>query len=245
MKSLRLLLFLLFLTPTVHADALQDVRSSLRRFGGSQPVRAQIDLETRNETRSESAAQGKIRFIAEENEQGFSLRYASSISDAAVAEARAERLDPERKSPTRTALAAVDELEMLDMLNVAQLLLRDLERAAVAFDGAGSLNGKPARLLRFKITPSIPAAQKKRVKLAEMTLSMWLGADGVPLAVEKASRWKASFVVVSFESRKKETFQLSPYRDRLIATRQVEESNSSGLGQNFLANTTIAATVLE
>lgn len=245
MNRLPLFLLLTIVVPSLRADALQDVRSTLRRFTGVHPVRAQIDFDTRNETKSESSTHGRIRFLAEEDEQGFALRYSSSTAAAAAAEARSERLDPERKSPTRSALAAVSELEMLDMLNAADFLLRDLERAVVVFDGAGSLNGRPARLVRFKVTPSLSVAQKKRVKLAELTLSLWLGPDGVPLAAERVYRWKGSFVVVSFESQKKETFQFVPYRDRLLATRQVEEASSSGLGQNFLSATTIVATVIE
>lgn len=240
------LLFLL--ASPLPGDTTSDLRTTLRRFAGREAVRASVELQVRNESKDESTApsrQGRVTVVLDEDSAGFRISYPKNVIAAAAQEANAKQLDAEKLTPTRTAMAAVNELEMIDSLNVAELFLRDLEGAKLLSELQSSYSGRPARLLRFQLKPTIGKAEKRRIKAADLLLSLWLGADGVPVGAEKSSRYKASFLVVSVENIRKETWQLSQYRDRLIASRQSEENRASGLGQNFINKTTIVITVLE
>jgi len=240
------LLFLLAFP--LFGDTTSDLRTTLRRFAGKEAVRASVDLQVKNESKDESTApsrQGRVTVILEEDSSGFRITYPRNVIAIASQEAGAKQLDAEKQTPTRTAIAAVNELEMIDSLNVAELFLRDLEGARLLSEVQSSYSGRPARLLRFQLKAAIGKAEKRRIKAADLFLSLWLGADGVPVGAEKTSRYKASFLVVSVENIRKETWQLSQYRDRLIASRQNEENRASGLGQNFTNKTAIVITVLE
>jgi len=229
-------------------DSTSDLRTTLRRFAGRESIRASVDLQVRNESKDESTApsrQGRVTVIIDDDNSGFRVTYPRNVIAIAAQEANAKQLDAEKQTPTRTAIAAVNELEMIDSLNVADLFLRDLEGAKLLSEAQSSYSGRPARLLRFQLKPTIGKAEKRRIKAADLFLSLWLGADGVPVGAEKTSRYKASFLVVSVENIRKESWQLSQYRDRLIASRQSEENRASGLGQNFTNKTTIVITVLE
>lgn len=230
------------------ADTTTDLQAVLRRFTGKEAIRASVELQVHNESKDQSTApsrQGRVGFVLEEDASGFRLTYPRTIVSVAKQEALAKQLDPEKHTPTRTAMAAVNELEMIDSLNVASLFLRDLEGAKLVSATQSSYGGRPARLLRYQLRPTLAAPERRRIKAADLFLNLWLDSEGVPVGAEKHSRYKASFVIVSFENVRKETWQLSQYRDRLIASRQNEENRASGLGQNFINRTAIAITIVE
>jgi hypothetical protein len=80
-----------------------------------------------------------------------------------------------------------------------------------------------------------------KVTVLEHKLTLWLGPDLVPLAVEHIGAGKFSFLIFRGEARQKQSWHLSRVADHLISHRRESTQTSSGMGQK--GNESVVATV--
>lgn len=232
--NLRLLTILLACS-LLPADTLSELKGTLMRLNGQEPIKANVEYQFWNKQGDEKKpviTEGKATTLVEEGPQGLKMSWSRGLIQAAAEEARAKALDPEKKTPTRRAIEGLKAIEVNDYLNGAEELLRTLDQSQLIEEKVEAWQGKPARLLQFKVTPRLDQQQKKYVKEMEATAKVWVGADGLPLAAESQVRMKGrALLVISFEQQQKEEFQFLRAGNRLVVVHHVQENSGSGGGE--------------
>jgi hypothetical protein len=176
-------------TLTVRADALVEVRQLLARYPAKATVRGAVDFQTTNDRKEDGKPvvdQGRTVFRFEASPAGVSLLFPTAELERAQKEAHDERIDPEKKSPTRVALGEVNAAEVENYLDFAPSLVRDLQDAAVTDSRNVSFQGRPARQITFRVNPRFSKEEKKRVKSIAVTLRVWTDATGNFVGADKS-----------------------------------------------------------
>jgi hypothetical protein len=233
---LRTLAILLLAALPLHADGLADVRAALARLTGREPIRAAVEVQVFFESKDEGKRrpeQGKGVVRVEDGADGLHVTFPAAALDRAAQESRLRQADPERTTPTEAVLREVNAVGLTELLSFAGPLAVRLQRATVREERPDALAGRPARLLVMKVEPSLPQAERKHVKESDLTLRLWLGPDGVPLAAESVQRIKAGILFLTFTTESRERWDLARVGNRLVVTRRHQETSGAGLGQEF------------
>ncbi len=218
------------------ADGLADLRSALARLPAQTPLKATLDVRT-TERHGDGAdaldKQGQASVGLEDGARGLQVLYAKDLLTRLDAESRQRVHDPKAKTPTVWALGKLDSGEMMPMASAAQSLARNVDEAIFKAEKVDSYAGKPARLLTFTVPLSKLSEQdRKYVKEFDSTLSVWIGADGTPLASESHTTVKGrAFVVVTFEALDEGSTTYAVIGDRLLTLRSESHNVSSGAGE--------------
>lgn len=240
------LLVLVLAAGLLRADALGDLKGSLAHLNGQEPVKASVTYQywsRQGDEKKPVVTEGKAALFVEEGPQGLKMSWSRALLQAAAQEAKAQAKDPEAKASVRRAIEGLKAVEVSDYLNGADELLRTLEQGQLLEEKAEAWQGRPARLLRFKITPKLSRQNQKYVKELVATASVWVGSDGVPLAAETQVRMKGrALMVISFEQDQKETYQFARVGNRLVVTHHAKESSGSGGGEQGQTRTVVTLT---
>jgi hypothetical protein len=243
MTITRALLILLAAFPVV-AEPIADVRGALGRLAGREAVRATYELQqsVTNEGKLDNDKySGKVAVDLEADASGFRVIYTRPLLEQLSREQQARSTDPNKKIPTASALREIDPVETTNALDFAPELLRMMEGAKVVSDAQATWAGKPARAVILRLADRIDAEDKGRVKVSENRLTLWLGADHVPLAAEHIFNAKFSFLVFKGEAKQKKSWHFARVGDRLVRARFELTNVTSGLGQK--GNESVVATV--
>lgn len=231
---MKMMLALLFAATAAHADGLADLRAALARFPAQSPLRAAVTLEKHQQDDEHAApVHGKATVDVEASPEGLRVMYANDVIARAEAEERAEEADPEKKTPTATALHSIEAPQLVAALDAAGALARRLTNAKLESDKRVAVAGKPARELTFAVQPKLSKADAKHVKSVDMKLIVVVDGDNAPLTAVLNGAVKAKFLLLSFEQTSHETWVYARNGDRLIAREHREEQSGSGLGQHF------------
>ena len=227
----------LLATPLAHADGLSDLKAALARLQAQTPLKATLDVTT-DEKQGDGADAveklGQASVGLEDGARGMQVFYAKDVLARLDAESRRLARDPKAKTPTAWALARLASAEVLHMVSAANELDRRLEESVFKAEKADTWGGRPARLLTFTMPlTKLPEQQRKYVKEFDSTLSIWIGADGTPLASATHTLPKGrAFVVVSFEALDEDSLTYGVMGDRLMALHSESHTNSSGAGEH-------------
>ncbi len=244
---MRALIVLLSLALPLPAHGLDDLRAALQKVQGSEPVKAALEHSFWRQTMDDkkpTVSQGKVTAQLEDGPQGFRVTWGRPILQQAFKEMAAQEREPEKTTPTRTALRNMDPLETAESLNHAEALLRDLAQAQVQEERAEAWQGRPAKLLVLKLTPKIPESQKKYLKELKADAKVWVGADGLPLAFSSSVAYKGSRMFISFEGGNTQERQFTRVGNRLVVTRATSEEHNAGFGASSQTKKTTTLTVL-
>jgi len=220
-----------------HADGLADLKAALARLQAQTPLKATVEAKT-DDRQGEGAdaldKQGQASVGVDDGARGLQVSYARDTLARVDAETRQLARDPKAKTPTVWALARLDSSDLLPMLSAASILSRKLDESQFKAEKADTWSGRPARLLTFTVPLSkLPEQQRKYVKEFDATLSIWIGADGTPLASATSTSVKGrAFVVVSFQALDESSATYGVVGDRLMTLRSEEHTTSSGAGEH-------------
>lgn len=216
---------------SLRADTFASLKEQLQRLPGSAPVKGTLDLKTWNKggkgkEAEESTGTGSV--WVEDTAQGLRLMWSRALVQQLEQEARLTEKDPKAKTPLTTGLSSARPALVLDHVNAAGDLLRELERGKVLEEKAEPWNGQPARLLTLEVAPKVMSEEdKKRIKKHEARLQVWIGEGGLPLASRLTLNAKGSFMLMSFEMRSEQTTTFTKIGDRLVATRREKKENNT------------------
>jgi hypothetical protein len=241
------LVLALSLASPLPAGSLDDLRGALQKLPGGDPVRATMEHSFWRQTMDDkkpTVTQGRVTAQVEDGPQGLKVAWARPTLQQAIKELAAQEREPESTTPTRTALRNVDPLEAAESLNHAEALLRDLAQAQVLEERAEAWQGRPAKLLVLKLTPNIPAGQRKYLKELKVDAKVWVGQDGLPLAFSSQVAFKGSRMFISFEGGNSQELQFARVGNRLVVTRTTSEDRSAGFGASSQTKKTTTMTVL-
>lgn len=244
---MRLSILVLSMALPLSANGLDDLRASLQKLPGGEPVKATLEHSFWRQTMDDkkpTVSQGKIAAQVEDGPQGLRVTWAKPTLLQAGKEMAAQEREPERSTPTRTALRNVDPLEASESLNHAEALVRDLAQAQIQEEKAETWQGRPAKLLILKLTPRIPENQRKYLKELKVEAKVWIGPDGLPLAFSSSVAYKGSRMFISFEGGNTQERHFAKVGNRLIVTRTISEDRNAGFGASSQTKKTTTLTVI-
>jgi hypothetical protein len=242
MNVIRLSLILLLTVP-VAADKVGDVRAALSKLTGQDPIRATYEVQraVANEGKfNDDKFTGKVSVELEGDANGYRIVFARPVLDQVERELQAEARDPKKTMPTTTALNEIRPVDTANTIDFAPVLLRMMEGAKVIADTQGTWAGRPAHIMIFRMTDE-PHEGPGKVTVGENKLTLWLGADNVPLAAEHLFTAKFSILIIKGETRRKNSWHFARVGDRLVRVRHEGSDSGSGLGQK--GSETVLATV--
>jgi hypothetical protein len=226
------------------ADELAELAATLARFPATDEIQGTLELlVSRQSTEEHWQDQSRATVEVEDGPQGVRVALSRAGSRLALQELRAQTLDPAKHTPTYNSLQVLSLNEVSGDLDCAAALAQDVSLAHLVEARPSAYLGRPARLLVLARPSRLSQEARKHVRTAETRLSIWLGADGMPLGAEKIEHTKGRFLVLFFENLRKQTWTFARKGNRLYATRHEVSDDASGLGQDF-RNSTVAILTL-
>jgi hypothetical protein len=210
-----------------HADTLADVRGALRSLAARQPITGGYESHRINAAHgrfynqdldASSSAEASV------DEQGITIHVSRPLLD----QLRNGQTRKQRSGPSAADVSAGHIAELLDY---APALLSMLEAAKIVEERPTILNSAPARLLVLRVPIETPRATGVNVDTKGQMLSLWLGADRVPLAAEKRTSFSVGFLFLKGEGGATDRWTFARRTDHLVVTRHEQESAGSGMGQ--------------
>lgn len=235
---MRIALVSLVVALPLYADGLADVRTALGKLTGREPIRATYEVQRIVDNKgkfSNDKFTGKATIDLEADANGLRVAYSRPLLEEMEREQQAKAKEPKKPTPTVSAVSQMGALSVADAIDYAPSLLHLLDGAKTVEDRAGTWGGKPSRIVIFRL------ADKRDNDIGKMTvlenkLTLWLGADDVPLAAELVRNAKFSFLFIRGEWRTKRSWHFGRFGDRLVRTHHEEHENGSGLGQKGSAS---------
>jgi hypothetical protein len=227
----------------LHADGLSDVRAALAKLSGRDPIRATYEVQRQidnNGKFNNDKFTGRASIDVEGDANGVRVQFSRALLEQMEKEQDAKAREPKKPTPTVSAVAQMGALAVADAIDHAPYLLHMLDDAKLVEDRAGTLGGKPSRVIIFRL------ADKRDMDIGKMTvienkLTLWLGDDHVPVAAELVRAAKYSFLIFKAEWKTNRSWHFARIGDRLVRMRDEEREIGSGLGQK--GNTLTIATL--
>lgn len=245
---MRLLLLLLASAGTVLADSTSDLRSTLQRLNGRDPVKAQVTFELANRSGDDAKAAvepSQATVVVDDGPEGMRMFWNREMIDRVFADGPGTGDKSAKRRSPRQAMDGLNVTTLNEYLNASPKLLRSMEHAELAEEKSDTWDGQPARLLVFKLNPPLDERSKKYIKEMDAQAKVWLTPAGVPLAIESTAHVKGrALLVISFESEEVEKFRFAQVGARLVVTRHEKQVQSSGAGERGVRNTRATLKVL-
>ncbi|MEY2496158.1 MAG: hypothetical protein QOJ45_2650 [Verrucomicrobiota bacterium] len=246
---MKLALFLpLLLTPTLlFADGLSDVRATLQKLQSDQLLRARVEIKTRRsggESGKQKQSESVSTVIVENGPDGLKLSWSPDQIRQSRKAAWNEVANPDTPRSDLATLKALEPAQALNLLDAADGLRRALEKSELREDKRENYQGKPARVLVFRIELGLDEEERKALKSSETYLKLWLDGDGVPLAMERDIQAKFSRFLIGFRIHEHDTRAYQRAGDRLVVTRATHDTSGAGLGHTEEAHSTTNVTLL-
>src|SRR5262245_48123727 len=213
------------------ADGSADLARRLEELRAPGAVAATLALELKLERTSHNVtARGEaaVRVDMDEDATGLRVRWDPALLRDADAEAHERDAKADRLTPVREALRELDPSRLAHLLDQAGTLA-GLTRGP-AEESAGTWEGREARRLVYRFDPRMSWTEAYYARHREGRLTVWIAADGTPLASESAA---------SFEGKTSRMFgrfkQTTTIRTRYAledARLRVTERESDDLGSH-------------
>lgn len=211
---------------SAQASAVAQLRQRLAELRGTTAVAGKLEI-VQEETRSKKqfARRGSAEFECDP----AGLRMSLSAHDLSGAAGPNDR----------DGVARIDPRELWGRLNAAPSVLHELRKATVIGEQASTWKDRPATRLEVSVEPG-PLEDAPRMLKAKIDIRriFWVASDGTPLGSETRVTFSARFLVISATGQEKGSEDYEVIGDRLVITREVEESTSSAMGEKGRNTTT-------
>jgi len=218
------------------ATGLDALRLQLQKAAGPEPIKASVDFQTWNRRGDEKKpiiSQGKASAWVESGAQGLKIVWSHDQVQQVLKEVRLRSEDPEKTTPTKEAMAALDAMTLQGYLDPTPSLLRHLDGAQVMEERPDTLDGKAVRLITLKLQPRMGTQEKKYVKELEATAKVWVDAEGSPLAADLHTKVRGKvLLLISFASEERDEYRFTRVNGRLVTLRHAQDSTHSGGGES-------------
>jgi hypothetical protein len=236
-KSFTSVLLLCLAASVARADTVGDMRAALARLGGRSAISATYEVQRSRKSEGRFVNDnftGKVRLELESDSAAFQLVFPQALLATINNEQMIKLRDPKKDTPTLNALWGVSPMSASQALNFAPALVRMIDGAKVVDDHAETVHGAPGHRLVFDLPPSKQA--RGTIEIGSVTiekdrLTLWLGADGIPVSAEHIRVTKASAFIFKGETQQLEKWTFGKENDRLLPTRYESSGSGSGLGQ--------------
>jgi hypothetical protein len=219
----------LLLATTARADVVSDLRATLSGLHGGKPLAGtmQVSSTVKEGDDASKTTHAKVQIDVSSDARGLHLGFSSTLLQRSSREAAANATNQDAPTPIQNLLGRLSPVNVQPMVDYATDLRHSLDGSTLASEKDELHDGKPTHLLVF--TVPVPAAASKQMTVKEYTgeVRVWLGADGVPMAVREATRIKGRKFLISIEFDTTTDYALRVIDKRLVVvSRHTEESHS-------------------
>ncbi len=212
---MRPLLCLLAASVLLQADSLTDLKAALKNLPARQPVRLNVVQKGWEE-------EGGKREALDET---FTVADGAGGVRVDGKQARNSRKGVQTGENGGSGYVRPQE-ELLDALAEARLL----EEKADTFEG------QPVRRLRLALDPDLDADTRSHLKRAVAEGTVWVGADGLPVAWQRNLELKVRVMLVFSMDMKLEVHRrFLRHRDRLVVVAESVDVKGKAMGHAFAA----------
>ena len=218
----------LAMASVAQADAVADLRAALVKLSASGPLAATVDVRsTSHGDGHDKPQQASLRIEVASDADGLHLTFPPALLQQASREAAAHARDKDLPTPVGDLLDKLTATNVQPMMDFAPTLLHMLDGATLSGQRDEVYDGRPAHLLLFKVPMPPSAGKQMTVKSYTDELKVWLGADGLPVAVDEKADVHGRKLLISIDFGTTSSYALRVIGTRLVAvSRHVEESHA-------------------
>jgi len=224
---------LVLLAAPLKADSLEDLRAYLKAHNAQSPIRLKVTGEFRQaEGRRKEAAVDlpvlPVHLTIMDGASGFQILWDPAVLADAPESSHAEDLWLTLPNLAHASTTWLDPICLYRAANPARSLRRLLAVASLEERREEVWNGEPAQRLTFRFKSLLPERFRHRTYFPTGALTLWVAANGAPLASEVSSRYQVGLGLFFGEFSRKTT-QKTTYRsvnDRIISATQILEDEA-------------------
>ncbi len=216
----------------LQADGLADLKAALKALPRGPKVRVHIEEESREPEGGKDRLECRTVRL-EDGPEGTKV-----LEDS-------RPVAPGKKSNPDAPTAKKGDSPFQGILHPAVALLEQLDKARLVEEKLETREGKPARRLKLAMDLALDAEAKANLKKATHEATVWIGADGVPLAMDQRIEIKARVLLVASVWTKVDIhirYQLN--QGRLLVLEERSDVQGSAMGKSFSAQETTRCSVL-
>jgi hypothetical protein len=180
---------LLLIPALAWADGTADLRATLQRLHGHEPVKVEVAYAVRQERTTlmtPTIRERTLRLQLIEDAAGLHVDWDLAPVDAAPGGMSTATPAPASATPLHDVLKGLDAVTLDRLLNQSDELLHLLDAAQFTSESREAYQGNQVRVLTFTCTPRVFPQHQGRVFQAESTLKIWIRNDGSPIAMESS-----------------------------------------------------------
>ena len=236
---------MLYVALPVSADTRSEILKALTALRAAQPVSATVAVHVTRKSQGRFANNSITADTAVEataDATGLSIRIPKATLSAAQREERERQSDPNRRSPTRTALDEIDAAALAESFDFAQPLQHLIDVGKLTAESRVTLNGRAVRLVTLALTPRLTKEARNvwNVRFTEDQLKLWVADNHVPVAAERSRSGTAKFMFLRGDMKQRDHWTFTLNGDRLVVIRHDSTFLGTGLGQRGEGRTVVA-----
>ncbi len=228
MRHLQICFALLLCSALLHADGLADLKAAIKRLPA--PAKVRIRLVEQSTEREE----GKDR-----TEQRTVLLEDGPSGTVILQDSRSAPEAPSRKGKAKTP-GLRSTTEFADALRPAEGLLKQLETGRLLAEQAEVYEGQPARRLQLALDLDLDADARSHLKQADHEATVWIGPDGLPLAMRQHLEVKVRVLLLASVWTK---VDIQRHQGRLLLLDEQADVQGSALGNAFSSKESTHCTI--
>ena len=243
-------LILLALALPLAADGTADLRTTLQRLRGREPVKATLHVNRWQRTVEdkqprEQTAQGD--FLVTDGPAGFGFGVQAATAERVRAEAQKPVPRDKKQRPGLTPVtelvASIGMLDAAELVNAAESLLSLLQDATLKEDRLDESPGLKGRLLGFELPTEEESKMGAKAKVTGF-LKVWLGPDGLPFASQRTQGFEGGFMWIKAKSEESISRRYLAEGGRLLVAEDTRENRMEGAGDRVQVKRTLKLTPL-
>jgi hypothetical protein len=235
--GLSLALSLLLCGPLLRADGLSDLKAALKGLPAPAKVRVKVEAESLERESGKDTTEHRTA-VVEDGPEG--LRVLEDSRPAAPAPTKGAAKGPGKKGSGKKSSG-----DFHDELRPAEGLLEQLEKARLLEEKAETYEGRSARRLKLAMDLDLDAEARSHLKKADYEATVWIGPDGLPLAMVHRIEIRARVLLLASVWTKvdiRRRFQR--VQSRLLVLDEQADVQGSALGKAFSAKESTRCSVL-
>ncbi len=217
-----------------HTPVPPALLATLQRLATATPVQGMLHI-----TQHSSNGSGDKKHVSNAEAQlhigaaaGISLQVPATELAAADAQLAAHQADPEKPAPLADLLQGLGIGQVQRMLDPAAQLVLLLRGAQLQSQQTTTLDGQPATLLHFTVPLRASKSAHELIKNYHDKLSLWLDAQGVPLAFVRQTSTEIGWMFLTLDNTDTQRGRFIVHDGRLLLTTLDVDSRGSGLGHH-------------
>lgn len=222
MQHTHLFVALLLCSTLLRADGLSDLKAALQGLPVPGKIRVRVEEESLEHESGKDTLERRTALVEDSPGGARILEDSRGMAVPARAKGAAPSQGKKGSGPFE------------DELRPAGGLLRQLEKARLVEERAEPFEGRPARRLKLALEMDLDAETRGRLKQADHEATVWVGEDGLPLAMTHRIEVRARVMLVASVWTKIDIRQRFQHvQGRLLLLDEQAEVQGAALGKSF------------